>query len=643
MASTTTDHERDRERDSNSFHEGFSPKPLGVKTIFDADDDVVVVGSSSERSRHWEPEKERYAERGNDRYNEYTRDRDRDRDRDRSHQRTYGGRQRSHHKRERSQERRRHRSEERDYNEPRSKNYQEANAKRRRVDEEADEINFLPKRERSPAPRPNLKRKSPSPELGDVPPRTQVPERRQSGLFDFTKRVLKTIVGSPTSIPTPAQTPSNTSQDILEKLCHTEVELKFTLDLLDESTQKCKEQEGEINHIEADRKSLQREVDSLQERVIALSEENERLKKENSEFQLGLQKSRSRAAEFEESLEEHERLLDQARQHIADQHQQFTHQSSNYERRVNELISEKGTLRAQLKQQARVPPAEKTMDIFDNTADQVSEASIRGAVESLNDSIDNLILGLFEVAEQLVKERDPAYGVPATKQDVELLAALARYCENEDKRGFILEALCHDYIVQHMQAALFDGDPVPRMTGRENMERILVQVTRSVPWSVAQRWRAITAESFFKAFNAKQQHQSVSKIKDSMIEVFSWAYQQPPETFRCDAFTAPLAALDKLFQEAEKLALSIRTDVLSVRMSVFLPRLNSKEEYGPYNPGAMEAVWSDMGSVEGDKVLTVYHLGLRKQTQSDQGGAFTTMIRPQVATMALLREMEKDT
>ena len=81
-----------------------------------------------------------------------------------------------------------------------------------------------------------------------------------------------------------------------------------------------------------------------------------------------------------------------------------------------------------------------------------------------------------------------------------------------------------------------------------------------------------------------------------------------------------------------------RRDVLSVRMSVVVAP-EPESSYGRYNPDLASSVWPDMDASAGDEVVGLYHLGLRKQTEQ---GHTEYLIKPQVATEALFREMMKD-
>ncbi|KAJ7074580.1 hypothetical protein C8F01DRAFT_971807 [Mycena amicta] len=332
--------------------------------------------------------------------------------------------------------------------------------------------------------------------------------------------------------------------------------------------------------------------------------------------------------------------LDRANARIAELERQI----GGNESRIQSLVVERGQLHAQLKQQQRSannrPSADKIpMDIFENTADQVSEASLQSAVESLNDSVDTLILGLVDTAEQLVGERHPEFGVPPETQDQKLFAALAAHCESEEKRGFLLEALCHDYIIGYLSALFFAGEAAPRL-GRKALilERILVDLTESVPWSVVQRWRSISSESVSRLLVPKARNH-LESLAITIADVFTWAYQQPVETFHAAAFKTQLDSLAAIFDDALKLATTVRRDVLSVRMSIVCPEQDDETNYPPYDSRSLNAVWPDMGVVEGDEVIGLFHLGLQRRTEQ---GRVSLLVKPQVTTAALLREMSKE-
>ena len=112
-------------------------------------------------------------------------------------------------------------------------------------------------------------------------------------------------------------------------------------------------------------------------------------------------------------------------------------------------------------------------------------------------------------------------------------------------------------------------------------------------------------------------------------------YRRPLETFD-PLIPAISKRLESIGLEANALSVVARRDVLSVRMSVVAPELESS--YGRYNPDLASSVWPGMGASAGDEVVGLYHLGLKKQTEQ---GHTEYPLKPQVATEALLREMTK--
>jgi hypothetical protein len=88
-----------------------------------------------------------------------------------------------------------------------------------------------------------------------------------------------------------------------------------------------------------------------------------------------------------------------------------------------------------------------------------------------------------------------------------------------------------------------------------------------------------------------------------------------------------------LYQEARDLCISVRRDILSVRMSV-VSGVNPH-----FDPECANSVWPEMGAVAGDEVVGRYRFGLIKLAE---GGQVSCLIKPEVATMALIRETAKN-
>lgn len=95
--------------------------------------------------------------------------------------------------------------------------------------------------------------------------------------------------------------------------------------------------------------------------------------------------------------------------------------------------------------------------------------------------------------------------------------------------------------------------------------------------------------------------------------------------------------LASLYDEANRISVIARRDVLSVRMSV-VTAPESKGVYLPFDPKMAIGVWPDMGVSAGDEVIGLYKFGLRKQTER---GESSYLIKPEVITAALLRFLTK--
>jgi hypothetical protein len=160
----------------------------------------------------------------------------------------------------------------------------------------------------------------------------------------------------------------------------------------------------------------------------------------------------------------------------------------SFETRANDLMIERGDLNRQLKQMRsssagrpfnRVEGGQDTvlngdkmsMDPFDNKVDQVSEASIKGGVDSLNDSMDTLVLTLLDEAEVLAKQHSHS-SRPSAVQEHDgrpLLQALVAHSQNEEKRGFLLDTTLHDAVVRQLNTLFFSGEVICLAVDSENL------------------------------------------------------------------------------------------------------------------------------------------------------------------------------
>jgi hypothetical protein len=299
------------------------------------------------------------------------------------------------------------------------------------------------------------------------------------------------------------------------------------------------------------------------------------------------------------------------------------------------------------------------LDPFDNKLDQVSESTVKSGVDSLNDSLDTFTMALLDEAEELAKHNSHS-SLPSAIREHEkatkLLMALAKYSHVEEKRGFLLDAHLHHGLVVELDRLFFSGEVVCRALDTQRVcAATLNKLTKQgscisfkscsshsrllEPWTVAQRWRALTAAAVGTILNPSVTKNSITHYSESTVALLAWAYRQPLETFE-PLIPKIQSQLASLYEEASKLSVIVRRDVLSVRMSVVVAPVDPKaaNDYLPYNPDAVTSVWPDMKVVAGDEVIALYKFGLKKYNENRQ---IHRLIKPEVTTTALLREMAK--
>jgi hypothetical protein len=144
-----------------------------------------------------------------------------------------------------------------------------------------------------------------------------------------------------------------------------------------------------------------------------------------------------------------------------------------FEVRIHNLLQEKGDankrLRAVMAKEATTPaPAKLSLDVFDNTLDQVSEAHVKTSghpsVDGLNDSLDNLVnIAIEQAAEAAANYNGDRPLVDKVEPDLHpaVLAALAVTDLTEDNRGLLLDASLHHIILSQLHSFLFRGQVVP--------------------------------------------------------------------------------------------------------------------------------------------------------------------------------------
>ncbi|KAJ7207968.1 hypothetical protein GGX14DRAFT_634623 [Mycena pura] len=432
--------------------------------------------------------------------------------------------------------------------------------------------------------------------------------------------VLKSFAsGSSRSIASGSD--SNAVQDALETAAQAQAELRYLSEEHTKLQAKFKMQEEQVQALRA----AEEENHRLQVEVQALQTERAYLMDRYSRRSADCKWARGR---METLMREKEGL------------------AQKYEARIECLLYEKGNLNSQLKQHQTLAKGGSgggaiSLDPFDNTVDQVSESAVKSGVESLNESLDNVVLTVLDEAEELANQRSSSRFDDVVQQydtgvAPKFIQALVEYSDVEEKRGFLLEAILHHMLLVELDQLFFSGDVVPQiMDTKVFTDKLLEDLTKREPWTVAQRWRSLTAASGGRVMASafKEQKDSITGSAESTVVFLAWVYRQPLETF--EPLNSKIQTrLSSIYDEAQKLAIMVRRDLLSVRMSVVCPKLNNT--YPPYNPESMSGVWPDMGPMAGDEVLGLYHFGLKKQTEIAE---VSYLIKPEVTTEALLREM----
>ncbi|KAJ7471924.1 hypothetical protein FB451DRAFT_1036505 [Mycena latifolia] len=301
---------------------------------------------------------------------------------------------------------------------------------------------------------------------------------------------------------------------------------------------------------------------------------------------------------------------------------------------------EKGNLNAQLKALRNGSKAkgkeEPPIDAFSNRLDQVSEAHIKSGVESINDSLDNLVMDILEKGEQIVgKHADLVrhFSEREHSNDAPLLASLAQHNLTADNRGLLLDATLHDRLHTELHRLFFSREVVSSHIDPEGMfQAVFDELCERESWTIVQRWRAITATSIFTLFVEERFRKSITDHIEGIITLLAWAYGLSPSEFETmsEMIHTRLVAL---YKEANELSIQVRRDILSVRMSVI------SVDAPVFDPDFANSVWPEMGATAGDEIVGRYRFGLLKLLEN---GEFSCLIMPEVATMALIRETSKN-
>ncbi|KAJ6515202.1 hypothetical protein C8R47DRAFT_961309 [Mycena vitilis] len=384
------------------------------------------------------------------------------------------------------------------------------------------------------------------------------------------------------------------------------------LPFADASEKQARHRADELEVVRESAKHYKQQLEESQDEITNLESYNQRLDSENQD-------------------------LRSANQDLISKNRRFSQRVSDVDQRVAALAKENGTLDAQLKalrQGSKAKHTEPPIDAFSHRLDQVSEASVKSGVDSLNDTLDNLVMDIIEKGEQVVqKNTHPVFHCPEPERSTPLLHALAQSNLTSDNRGLLLDAMLHDHLHTELYELLFSGDVASNRVDPQGVfQSVFDELIRNAePWTVVQRWRAMTATSIFALCREVTFADSLNKQVDSIVVLLAWAHGLPRENFE-DMSGGIHSGLLALYSEANELGILVRRDILSVRMSIVSANMPI------FDPTYANSVWPEMGAAAGDEVVGQYKFGLIKL---GEGGDCTWMVRPAVATMALIREASK--
>ncbi|KAJ7186849.1 hypothetical protein C8R46DRAFT_880466 [Mycena filopes] len=428
-------------------------------------------------------------------------------------------------------------------------------------------------------------------------------------------------------------------------------------------TQKSKEELRAARDIASkfqfDLECLQKERDALKKRVSELEEGEQKARRQLHISQANESRPPDLAADLEtvtRGLQDCKEQLSDSRQatarlksacerlHFKNEELQSTNKElqggiSKARERIEVLTRENNALGSQLKSRrhSQAKNQDPSIDVFSSRLDQVSEASVKSGVESLNDTLDSFVMEIMDKAEQLVDKHAHLARRPSDRDRRDnappLLCALAQPSLTDENRGLLLDAQLHDQLNTELHELFFSNDVISsRMESNGIVQAISEELLRREPWTVVQRWRAITAMGVFALMNESHFAQSTAHQAENIIGLIAQTHGLTPTQFE-DMSDSLSSGLRALYKEANELSVVVKRDVLSVRMTI------TSVVATRFDPTAAASVWPEMGAVAGDEIVGRYKFGLMKRTEN---GERFDLIKPEVATTALIREICKN-
>jgi hypothetical protein len=290
---------------------------------------------------------------------------------------------------------------------------------------------------------------------------------------------------------------------------------------------------------------------------------------------------------------------------------------------------------------------------FENSLDRVSEGQVKAEVEALNGSIEDFAADITENVFET--PADLSVLVEARKSGRSALLTTSSYLrlDDDENRGYLIEALVHKNLVERLHHLFFEGDVAVNNklseATEEMYETVVLKEGEQVPrrfthvhgprltpfvetWKVAQRWRAITSNVFNCQMESSVIDSSIAKTAKLIakdVSLASGRLSSALPSLEDDI----LKRLPALYKEARTVASSARRDHVSSQLKISITP--SKQDMPIIDTACVEIQWAGIAAPEkNDRVLGTYGFGLLK---IEEGGLPVVVLRPKVITESLER------
>ncbi|KAF7293248.1 hypothetical protein HMN09_01203000 [Mycena chlorophos] len=266
------------------------------------------------------------------------------------------------------------------------------------------------------------------------------------------------------------------------------------------------------------------------------------------------------------------------------------------------------------------------LEVYFLKTDDCTVTDAKDMTERLNYQLDQFCFGLLDSGKRIAESSAafPEAHTPVPEGFViypdcnsRLYRALYAFRRRPQYRGIIIDAITHHLIVSQL-GELYFSDMLPATIDPQN----LLGKLSACGSSDAAGW----SENMAKQTNHVVEDSKV-KIGRTLMEIFAIAYELPVDTFA--PLNEPLlTSLSVLYTSASELALAIRRDVVTVRLSVAFPRRSPTfGSFPTFDHDEMVAHRGGRERLDGEELVGLYHIGLRKQTEN---GETTFVIKPAV-------------